>query len=175
MALQSPFGKLYIAVSYRLQAKVPAIKWIDQNFGQLNIVESAEYRPPVLFPCVLIDMVNFQFEELTAGAQRATGNILITIATAPFSNSNFKTPTPQREKALEYYEIEHQVHAALHGWAPAGFERILRRTVDKQEREDSIRERAILFEVSFTDEAAKTPLTVRARPEPVVGSDVEFN
>lgn len=167
--MESPNGQLFIAIQERLKAKATSLKWIDQNLGQLDITP----RPPVNFPCALIDLVGFVYEDLPNGAQRATGKAVITIATSPFNNSNAVTPMPQREKALDYYEIEKDVHKALHNWSPAnGFDKLTRRTMDKQEREDSIRERFLVFDCGYLDCSAVKATTSVARPNPVIGGDV---
>lgn len=169
MALTSPNGKLFVAIQDRLVSKVAALKWVDQNFNQLEI----EPRPPVNFPCGLIDLVNFTFEDLSNGSQRASGRVIITIATAPYSNSNMVTPTPQKEKALEYYEIEYAVHIALHGWVPLqGMTALSRRAMDKIEGEILLRERMIVFDCGYTDTGAVPQTTKIPRPDPVIGSDI---
>ena len=81
-------------------------------------------------------------------------------------------PTPQQEQALAFYEVEYAVRNTLHNWKPNGFNRIMHRSTTKAERDDDIRERILLFDVSYTDEGAKTVTQLVARPEPVMGSDV---
>ena len=171
MSLLSPNGQLFIAIQERLKDKLGTIlKWIDQNFGQLDIDAT---RPPVNFPCALIDLTGFSFEDYPNGKQKANGRLVISLSTAPFSYSNAVTPMPQREKALEYYEIEHSIHKALHNWIPVpGMEKLLRRTMDKQEREDSLRERVLVFECGYTDCGAEPVTTKIARTEPIIGGDV---
>ena len=110
----SPFAILYIAIQQRIKEKVPAIRWIDQNLAQL---ESSE-RPPVSWPCVLIDFDDWNFENMSELAQTASGNVIIRLGFAPFSGTNNLTPTAYKLKALEYYEIECQLYKALHGWTP---------------------------------------------------------
>lgn len=169
MALTSPNGQLFLAIQQRLLAKVAALKWIDQNFGQLEI----EPRPPVLFPCSLIDLTGFVFEDLPNGAQRGNGRVIITLATAPFTNSNMATPAPLIEKAVEYYDLEHAIHIALHNWVPVtGMDKLTRRNMDKQDRDDSIRERVIIFECGYCDGGAVPVKTTIARPNPVIGGDM---
>ncbi|MBL0144914.1 MAG: hypothetical protein IPP48_03300 [Chitinophagaceae bacterium] len=95
MSLTSPNAQLFVAVQNRLKEKVTALKWIDQNFGQLD---NYELKPPVLFPCGLIDLSGFSFEDLPNGKQRANGRVVIILSTTPFSNSNASTPEPQKKK-----------------------------------------------------------------------------
>ena len=45
--------QIFSAVQSRLQQKVSELKWIDFDFGQLD---AYELRPPVQFPCALIDI-----------------------------------------------------------------------------------------------------------------------
>lgn len=170
MALSSPLGNLFIAIQERLQLKVPALKWIDQQFGQLDNYQPG-YKPPVLFPCNLIDLVGFTFEDQSNGVQIAQGRVVCYLSTAPFSNSNQSTPLPQKEKALEFYELEHEIKTHLHNWQPEGFSKLSHRSLDNSDMEAKIRERIIVFDVSFTDTSAKKPTTLVARPEPKVGTD----
>lgn len=172
MAITSPLGNLFLAIQKRLNENVPALNWIDQNFGQLNNYEVG-YKPPVVFPCALIDLTGFVFEDITDGQQYANGRVVISVSTTPFSNSQLKTPAPFKEMALLYYEIENTIHKALHGWQPTGFNKLLRRAVDKQEREDTIRERVIVFECSYTDTTAIPAKIKVPRPNPVVGKDIK--
>lgn len=170
MSLTSPNAQLFVAVQNRLKEKVTALKWIDQNFGQLD---NYEVRPAVNFPCALIDLTGFSFDDLPNGIQRANGRVVISLSTTPFTNSNAITPESQKEKALQYYEIEHAVHKALHNFTPVpGMEKLLRRTMDKQEREDAIRERVIVFECGYCDAGAVPTTTTVAVPVPVIGGDV---
>src|SRR5436190_8310160 len=132
MSLTSPNGQLFLAVQNRITT-ITELKWVDQNFGQLD---HYELKPAVLFPCALIDLSGFSFEDLPDGRQVASGRVVVSIGTAPFTNSNMSTPTPQKEKALSYYEIEYAIHCKLHNWTPLpGMEKLTRRTMDKQERD----------------------------------------
>lgn len=170
MPVQSPNAQTFLAIQTRLKEKVEALKWIDQNFNQLD---GYELKPPVLFPCGLIDITGLVFEDMPGGAQKANGRVAITIGTTPFNNSNAATPVSLIEKAIEYYEIEHAVHKALHNWIPvAGMEKLMRRTMDKQEREDAIRERQIVFEFGYTDTGAVPVKTKIATPVPAIGGDI---
>ena len=44
--------ELFIALCDQLKNKVPELRWIDSDQGQLNVSE----RPPVAFPCCLVEM-----------------------------------------------------------------------------------------------------------------------
>lgn len=47
---------IYTQLIKQLQTKVPALRWIDLNRGQLDVPYTDNQRPPVSYPCVLIDI-----------------------------------------------------------------------------------------------------------------------
>jgi len=110
------FGQLYLDLSNHLKSAVPSLRWIDQDFGQLEVFE---YRPAVAFPCALIDFAQANFSNMAELAQMADLNITIRIGFAPFSAANTLAPMDVREKALEYYNIEQLVYEAVQGWQPS--------------------------------------------------------
>jgi hypothetical protein len=170
--LTSPFGNLFLALQQRITTVVPDIKWIDQDLGQLEDYKPG-FRPAVLWPCVLIDFDEWEWEENNNGVQRGTGFIVLRLGLPPFTASNQATPLPQKESALQYYEIEKKLHAALHGWSDGVFDRMLRRTSLTEKRgEDNLRVRVLKYISSVTDTGAMPAKQRVPRPEPVVGSDM---
>lgn len=167
MALQSPFANLYESVMARIKEKVPQIKYIDQDMGQL---ENYGLRPAVAFPCLLIDTDEFEFSEQgNEPRQLADGFIIIRMGVPAWSSSSGFTPAGVREKALQYYEVENAIVKALHYWSPDGFSRLLRRKVRTEKRDDEIRVRIIAFQVLFTDESCVKTKTTVAKPAAQVG------
>jgi hypothetical protein len=171
MAVESPLADLFLQIQERIKTTVPAVKWIDLDFGQMDI-NTNEYKPPVIFPCSLIDLTGLTFEDLSGGNQTAMGKVIIRLSVAPFSQSNQVTSLPQRERAIEFLEIEYQIAKSLHNWKPTGFNRLLRRSQDKLDREDTLRERIIGFDFSYTDTSASKLFTKVPRPQPVIGTDI---
>ena len=100
--MNSVLGNLFLALQQRIKTNVPAVRWIDQDFGQIDFVGE---RPQVSFPCVLFDFEDGSFEELGNLAQTGIMTVAVRLAFAPYSNSNHLTPTAYREKALQFYEI----------------------------------------------------------------------
>jgi hypothetical protein len=167
MALQSPFANLYESVMARIKEKVPAIKYIDQDMGQL---ENYGLRPAVGFPCLLIDTDEFEFSEQgNDSRQLGDGFIIIRMGVPAWSSSSGFTPAAIREKALQYYEIENEIFKALHRWSPDGFNRLLRRKVRTEKRDDEIRVRIIAFQVLYTDESAVKNKTLAPKPDANIG------
>lgn len=158
--LTSFFAQMFVELQDRILSKVPEIKWVDQDFAQLDVYEGE--RPPVLFPCVLIDFNETSYTQ--DGQQVETGDTSINfkLAFAPFSASNSGTPAAYKEKALAYYELENKLYLALKGWAPdSGICQPLNRTgaASEKGREDVLRVRNLTFSTSFEDDGAMPPIT----------------
>lgn len=166
MALNSFYGQMLVAMQERLKDQVTELRWIDQDFGQLEV--EAE-RPPVSFPCALIDFTGSQFSQLLQNVELADNcGISVRVVHAPYSNTNHLTPVASKEMALQYYETENKVYKALKGWNPTyvyheGEEdeetidlcQPLNRIADGTEkREDALRVRAMMFATSYEDATA---------------------
>lgn len=152
------FGQLLIDLADHIKEEVPAIKWIDQDFGQL---ESFEYRPAVDFPCVLIDFVATTYDQLAELAQMGNITVMLRLGFAPFSASNQTAPLDVREKALEYYAIEQKVFEAVHGFETEYSGPLMRVSSDSEQRDkDGLRVRILTFTASYED-LSKLPLRTK--------------
>jgi len=170
MASTSPFGNIYLSLMARLQEQVPELKYIDQDLGQL---ENYEVRPAVQMPCALIDIGEFDFDDMAGkNMQHGEGLVLVRVAVDPFSASGNLAPEAVREKALSYYDIEQKVYVALHGWRTTGFSKLLRRKSVKEIRDDKFRVKALAFATSFEDDTASPVMITIPRPPVTIGSDV---
>lgn len=146
--MNSPFATYYLELMARIKAAVPAIKYINQDLGQL---EEDTDRPSVSFPCVLIDFDDFQFTDESYNAQMGEGNVAIRLGHAPYSNGSSLSPDTVRVKALEYYELEHLLVKALQGWEGTEFGPMTRIAEGNEKREDKLRVRYIIFKVAYQD------------------------
>jgi len=157
--MDSPFAHLLLALQERIGQLVTDIRWIDQDMGQL---EHYAERPPVAWPCVLIDLDGWTFTNLGQQAQTAEGDVVVRLAFAPMSYANQLSPV--KELALRYYETEFQLHKALHGWGPAGFASLTRLSADTEKRNDAIRVRIIRYHTAFEDYSTLPVTTSQSRP-----------
>src|SRR4051812_20122071 len=116
--MNSPFANLFLALQKQIAKSYPDIAYIDQDLGQLN----AKSRPPVSWPCVLIDFEHFRFKDLSENVQTAKGTVVLRLGFAPHSNSSLKTPVDYKQQAISYYDLEWGLHKAIQGWSPSGNE-----------------------------------------------------
>lgn len=145
----TPFATLFVRLQAHLKTQVPDLRWIDQDFGQLE-----QERPPVSYPCALIDFTDWNFENWGENIQSAAGAVVIRLAFDAWSNTNNLTPSLWKDKGLVFYDIEYKIYKALQGWKPDNYGYLLRESVATEQREDNLRVRVLRFSCSFEDYGA---------------------
>lgn len=154
-------ANIFLTVLTRLKTEVPALKWIDQDYGQLEFYEN---RPNVDFPCCLIDIDDGTFSNNGEFSQACDGILIIRLGLPSYSQTNSITPLPVIEKALEYYNLEHTVNKALHGFQSQYFSTLTRLKADKEKRNDNLRVRVMRYALNYIDNTAMPVLTAPANP-----------
>lgn len=143
-------------------------KHVDQDLGQMEM-PNAQGRYPVSWPCVLIDVDDETYTDLSSNVQQGVFKINFRLGFPPFSPSSASTPQLYKEKAIYFYDLELVLYRALHGWCPGsqeGYEDLgnyfgvlKRRRAITERREDFLRVRQLSYEVGVEDYSAKTPFS----------------
>lgn len=81
--------QIFLKIQQRLAGGVPALQYVDRNWGQLNYEQ-----PNVKWPCALIDMEAVEYEQLSAGALTARATISVTLADQVLTRSSAEAPSP---------------------------------------------------------------------------------
>lgn len=159
--MNSPFANIYLAIMARIKDQVPAIAYIDMDYGQLEMKE----RPAVVFPAVLVDFQNWNFEDLSNLVQQASGNIVLKLTTNPYSSSSDITPETYREDAINILDLEFDLYKALEGWNPGGNTGPLGRiNYNSDNRRPGLKVRVMTFTQGFQDYSAKRTQTIVSAP-----------
>jgi hypothetical protein len=171
MELKSFFAQLFISLQTKILADLPEIKWVDQDLGQL---ESYEVRPPVLFPCVLIDFDNTTFDQMQQDRQAGNCSFTLRLGFPAFSPAHSAAPESAKEKALQYYEIENRLYALVQGFDADGIMQPATRVSVQTERreEDSLRVRVMTFTTAFEDSTAVDILDQGSRPDLEIETEI---
>lgn len=158
--MNSPFANIFLAIQQRIQTGVSTITYIDQDLDQLK----ASARPPVSWPCLLIDFEDFNFDNMGANVQTARGTVVLRLGFAPYSNSSQATPSVYLQQALGYYDIEWALHKIIQGWSPGDdYGCLIRTSVTTQKRTDNYRVRELRYSIAFEDYSTLSqPLIVPA-------------
>jgi hypothetical protein len=115
IVIESYFAALFLDLQARIKNQVPEIQWIEQDFGQDTY---DKWRPNVVFPAVLIDFPDANYESIGGTGQIGDVTVSLRLLVAPFEQSYEDAPIEVRKGALEYFELEHKLVQALHGWMP---------------------------------------------------------
>jgi len=141
------------AIKQRLLAKVDSLKYIDEDWGQLDY-----YSPniPTKWPACLLDIDNVPWSGEGDLIQMGIAQVSVKISSMRLSNSNVKAPDNQRTASASILDTMSDVHAALHGWHDTeSMNGPLTRIVTRRiKRDDGIREYEMIYAVQITDDSA---------------------
>jgi len=96
---------------------VTAIKWIDEDFGQIDNYQGD--RPPVSFPCALV-AIDQQGDDLGSDAYDITSNIVIRIAHDRLGDRSGMGDSAAIALSLAKLDDVESVRAALDGYEVPG-------------------------------------------------------
>jgi hypothetical protein len=137
---------IFTAVQDRISSTVPDVKWVDYDFGQLD---NFSMRPPVLFPCVLIDIELPECSDMGQLQQSCKCNVTLRVAFEQPGQTNNKVSQRIKDNALAIFRILDQIHSSLHGFAGEGFNALLMRSILTEKREDPLKVLSVRFETSY--------------------------
>lgn len=150
--------KLLEDIQKRLQCEIPALKYIDEDWGQLDYFMP---NAPVKYPCALINISNINYSNQGKLVQHGLGNIVITIADIKLTNTSSQAPVLQKQAAWKVFDTIEAVHIALHGWnggsvnAPSFYGPLTRTSVTRRKNDDGINLYDIVFAVAIKDDSAR--------------------
>ncbi|MDR1917016.1 MAG: hypothetical protein LBQ58_10630 [Synergistaceae bacterium] len=149
---------IYSSLVARLKEKVPALRWIDFDFGQLEQA-SAGQNPPVAYPCALVSIAIPRCHDLTETIQTCEARITLRLAFNPLASGRTAANAPGdvREQALSPYDTIADVYAALQGFENGHFNALSRVSQEKESRNDIFIYRMV-FRCEFEDETAKSEI-----------------
>ena len=101
--------QIFLSIQDRLSTMVPALRYIDKNWGQLNIPQ-----PPVQWPCCLIDLANIDYSQTSSLDRLATATINIVVADQHTVRSSAKAPSIS--DAYDILDVLEAIMEALEGW-----------------------------------------------------------
>lgn len=136
----------------RLSAEVTDLKYVGQDWGQLSFYNE---RPPVKFPCALIDFDGGSFSNEGRNVQE--GILQFTVTLADWSQRVSRpAPNDMQNRELAIYDLMEDVYKALQGWTGGtDYSPFVRVAVGKQVSPEGYRVRTITFTVNRKDSSAK--------------------
>ena len=98
--------EIFIAIMERIAEKIPALSYIDEDYGQLE-AGAEEDHYPVTFPCVLIGNAESDWNDLGYGVQKSESLITIRLAIDCYDDTHYTSGTYDkvRERQLKAKEL----------------------------------------------------------------------
>jgi len=128
-------------------AKIESLRHVGEDWGQLHYDV-----PSVRFPCALIDVDGFNFEDVATFAQKARGEIYITVADQLLSKISADAPESLQRKAFEFIDLLTVIQRAINQLEVEGCDPLVRKSIKRVRRNDKTREYRITFGTEFRDE-----------------------
>jgi hypothetical protein len=146
---------------------VNQLRFIDQDLGQLEIDEIGTKESPVAFPCSLIDLVDLRYTDNSRNSQQGEGILEVRLGLTAYAAATHYYQNPaHKTNALEYFNVEHRVNKALHGWSDDRFFTPLSRVgATTEKRKDNVRVRVLRYAFGFVDNTAMEVRTATVRPD----------
>ncbi len=147
--------ELLTAIADRLAATEPNLKYIDEDWGQLDYYQES---PPVKFPACLLEWQQTSWNNQGRYVQDGVINLSVRVADMPLSGTGLRGSEAQKVKAMALWLILGNIYTALSGWRPAEsiYGPLSRVSTRRIKRDDGIREFEMVFTCAVTDRTAQT-------------------
>lgn len=142
--------KIIYSKLLELLSEIPTLKWIDLDKGQLDLTD----RPPVAFPCALIEIDLPRCEDLGAKKQHCNASFTIRLGFNVLGETSAVTPGARRDAALNYFDLVDEVYAKLQGYGNTQLSPFSRKRISNERRADGLKVIVMTFETEFNDFSA---------------------
>jgi len=106
--------EILIAVLNRIKEKVNGLSLVDEDTGQLDILDSEQDGYPVTFPCVFVENADVDWSDVGLGVQK--GNVQMTVKLAIDCYDDTHIGSGTIEKIRERQQLSAEVYKALQGF-----------------------------------------------------------
>lgn len=145
----------------RLKSDVTALKYVDEDWGQLDFYSP---NPPVQFPAAVVDCINVSYTNQGKLVQLGDVQVRLRIADVKLTNTSGRAPTTQRSQAFAIYDLLETIHKKLHGWTGGDtYTSLIRQSLRRTVNQDGMRVHEIVYTCRITD-AVATPVFARVVP-----------
>ena len=106
--------EILIAVLNRIEEKVAGLSLIDEDCGQIDLLDSEQDCYPVTFPCVLAGITGVEWTDIGLGVQKGDAQMTVKLAIDCYDDTHIGSGTT--EKICERQQVSNEVYRALHGF-----------------------------------------------------------
>ncbi len=149
---------IFLNIQDRIANQVPALRYIDKNWGQLNFPQ-----PPVQWPCCLIDLDNIDYSQAADRCRLAEASISLTVADHHTVRSSAKAPS--KSDAYDILDIITTIIEVLEGYrVPDTTQALTRTRLQKTYSDQSYDIYTLTFTTAWIEQPNEEGQTVIASP-----------
>ncbi len=150
--------QIFLAIQNRLSTMVPALRYIDKNWNQLNMPQ-----PPVQWPCCLIDLDSIDYSQAAHLTRLAEASIRLTVADHHTVRSSAKAPS--KSNAYDILDVLENVIEALEGYrVPDTTQALTRTRLAKTYSDQSYDVYTLTFTTAWVEQVQQEGETVQVSP-----------
>ena len=117
---------LFNDIQKQIAENIEGLSLIDEDYGQLEAIETGEDTYPVTFPCVLISAPKVEWKQLGGPSQQGNCAITIRLAIDCYDDTHHGSGT--EDKAAERMLIAQSIHRALQCFRSGNCTPLIRKT-----------------------------------------------
>ena len=140
---------LFNDIQQRIADSFPQLSLIDEDYGQLEAIETAEDTYPVTFPCALIHIPEVIWDNLGGGSQRGTASVTIRLAIDCYHDTHSGSGT--ENKAADRMQFAQEIHRKLQGFRSGSCSPLIRKKTNDYSRPHGIKIYETLYQCAIND------------------------
>ena len=140
---------LYHLIDHIKEA-MPSLSLVDEDYGQLEAIDKEDVDTyPVTFPCVLIDIPETEWSNLSGKSQKGKAKVNVRLVIDCYDDTHYGSGT--EEKTLERAEMVKDLHKILQGYRPDEDGELIREKSRFYTWSHGIKVYEMLYSVATTD------------------------
>ena len=140
---------LYHLINH-IKEYMPSLSMVDEDYGQLEAIDKDDVDTyPVTFPCVLIDIPETEWSNLSGKSQKGKAKVNVRLVIDCYDDTHYGSGT--EEKTLERAEMVKELHKILQGYRPDEDGELIREKSRFYTWSHGIKVYEMLYSVAATD------------------------
>lgn len=149
-----------------IKENMPSLSLVDEDYGQLEAIDKEDVDTyPVTFPCVLIDIPETEWSNLSGKSQKGKAKVNVRLVIDCYDDTHYGSGT--EEKTLERAEMVKELHKILQGYRPDEDGELIREKSRFYTWSHGIKVYEMLYSVAATDIIRET-VTAAEKPRVVL-------
>ena len=140
---------LYHLINH-IKESMPSLSLVDEDYGQLEAIDKEDVDTyPVTFPCVLIDIPDTEWSDLSGKSQKGKAKVNVRLVIDCYDDTHYGSGT--EETMLERAEMVKELHKILQGYRPDEDGELIREKSRFYTWSHGIKVYEMLYSVAATD------------------------